>query len=63
MSSLQRLDVDRRAIGLLALVTSREPAGAASLDVLKLRRLVAPERYDRGLQLLEGVVAMLSKRI
>ena len=36
---------------------------AASLDVLKLRRLVAPERYARGIHLLEGVVAMLSKLI
>ena len=36
---------------------------AASLDVLKLRRLIALDRYDRGLQLLEGVVAMLTKMI
>src|SRR6266511_2924470 len=36
---------------------------AASLDVLKLRRLVAPDRYDRGIQLLEGVVAMLTKMV
>ena len=31
---------------------------AASLDVLKLRRL-----YDLGIQLLEGVVGMLTKMI
>ena len=36
---------------------------AASLDVLRLRRLVAPERYERGIKLLEAVVAMLSKMI
>ena len=34
---------------------------AASLDVMRLRRLVAPERYDRGIRLLEAVVAMLTK--
>jgi four helix bundle protein len=36
---------------------------AASLDVLRLRKLVAAERYDGGLRLLEGVVAMLTKMI
>ena len=36
---------------------------AASLDVLKLRKLVAVDRYDRGIQLLEGVVAMLTKMV
>jgi len=36
---------------------------AASLDVLKLRKLVAPERYERGIQFLEGVVAMLTKML
>ena len=34
---------------------------AASLDVLRLRKLVTDARYDRGIQLLEGVVAMLTK--
>ena len=34
---------------------------AASLDVLKLRKLIAVDRYDEGIQLLEGVVAMLTK--
>ena len=34
---------------------------AASLDVLKLRRLVPPERYMRGVQLLEAIVARLTK--
>jgi four helix bundle protein len=36
---------------------------ATSLDVLKLRKLVTPERYERGIQLLEAVVAMLTKRV
>ena len=36
---------------------------AASLDVLKLRELVAQQRYDRGIELLEEVVAMLTKMI
>ncbi len=36
---------------------------AACLDVMKLQQLVAQARYDRGLELLEGVVAMLSKMI
>jgi len=36
---------------------------AASLDVMKLRRLVAQEHYDRGIHLLEGVVAMLTKMV
>jgi four helix bundle protein len=33
---------------------------AASLDVMKLRKLVSDERYERGVRLLEGVVAMLT---
>jgi four helix bundle protein len=36
---------------------------AASLDVIKLRRALAPERYERGVQLLEAVVAMLTKML
>lgn len=34
---------------------------AASLDIMKLRRLITDERYERGIQLLQGVVAMLTK--
>jgi four helix bundle protein len=34
---------------------------AASLDVLKLRKLVTLEKYQRGIELLEGIVAMLTK--
>jgi len=36
---------------------------AASLDVMKLRRLITDAQYGRGTQLLEGVVAMLTKMI
>jgi four helix bundle protein len=36
---------------------------AASLDIFKLRKLVAPECYARGIELLEGVVGMLTKMI
>jgi four helix bundle protein len=35
----------------------------ASLDIMKLKQLVAPARYDRGIELLEAVVAMLSKMV
>ena len=36
---------------------------AASIDVLKLRKLITVERYDRGIELLEAIVAMLSKMV
>jgi four helix bundle protein len=36
---------------------------AASLDVLKLRGLIAQARYVQGMGLLEAVVAMLTKMI
>lgn len=36
---------------------------AASLDVLKLRKLAAAQSYDDGIQLLEAVVAMLTKML
>ena len=36
---------------------------AASLDVLKVRRLIEQPRYDRGIELVEAVVAMLTKMI
>ena len=34
---------------------------AASLDVMRLRKLVAPQQYDHGIGLLEAVVAMVTK--
>ena len=36
---------------------------AASLDVLRLRNLVTPEHYGRGIQLLESVIGMLTKMV
>jgi four helix bundle protein len=36
---------------------------AASFDVMKLRKLVTEAQYERGIQLLEGVVAMLTKMV
>jgi four helix bundle protein len=34
---------------------------AASLDVLKLRKVIATQPYEQGIRLLECVVAMLTK--
>jgi len=36
---------------------------ASSFDVFQLRKLVSPEPYGRGIVLLEGVVAMLTRRL
>ena len=36
---------------------------AASLDVMRLRKLVTPEQYERGIRYLEAVVAMLTKML
>jgi four helix bundle protein len=36
---------------------------AASLDVMKLRKVIRDASYERGSKLLEGVVAMLTKMI
>jgi four helix bundle protein len=36
---------------------------AASLDVRKVRHLIEQPRYERGIELLEAVVAMLTKMI
>ena len=36
---------------------------AASLDVMKLRKVLSDERYARGIRLLEAVVAMLTKML
>jgi four helix bundle protein len=36
---------------------------AASLDVLKLGNLITTERYDRGIQLLESIVGMLTRMV
>ena len=36
---------------------------AASLDVMRIRKLVTPEQYERGIRFLEAVVAMLTKML
>ena len=36
---------------------------AASLDVMRLRKVITDAQYERGGQLLEGVVAMLTKMV
>ena len=36
---------------------------AASLDVLKIRGAISGDRYDDGIRLLEGIVAMLTKMV
>jgi four helix bundle protein len=36
---------------------------AASLDVMRLRKIVSDDRYERGTRLVEAVVAMLTKMV
>ena len=36
---------------------------AASLDVMKLRKIVSAARYEDGIRLLEAIVSMLTKMI
>jgi four helix bundle protein len=36
---------------------------AASMDVMKLRKVVTAQRYEDGIRLLESVVAMLTRMI
>jgi four helix bundle protein len=36
---------------------------AASLDVMRIRKVLRAEHYDRGIRLLEAVVAMLTKML
>ena len=36
---------------------------AASLDVMKLRKVVSAARYEEGIRLLEAIVSMLTKMI
>ena len=40
---------------------SKAMEAAASLDVVRLRKLVSDARYAQGIHVLEGVVAMLTK--
>jgi four helix bundle protein len=34
---------------------------AAALDTMRVMRIIDDDRYDRGIELLEGIVAMLTK--
>jgi len=36
---------------------------AASLDVMKLRKLLDAEHYERGIRLLEAVASLLTKMV
>ena len=36
---------------------------AASLDVMKLRKVVSAARYEEGIRLLEAIVSMLTKMV
>ena len=66
MLGFQRMRVYQRAIdGSKHYKISRGEAMecAASLDVLKLRKLVDRPKYDRGIELLQGVVSMLTKML
>lgn len=36
---------------------------AASLDVMKLRKIISQQHHERGLRLLESIVAMLTKML
>jgi four helix bundle protein len=36
---------------------------AASLDVMRLRRVVSDNHYQRGTQLVEAIVSMLTKMV
>jgi hypothetical protein len=54
-------------IGLQVVGTSNtrsapDPAREATV-VMRLRKVIADTRYQRGIQLLEGVVAMLTKMV
>ena len=78
MLSFQRLDVYQRAIeflGLVGAIVDDLPKGrserrkqlvrAAESVVRNIvpRKLVAPQSYDRGIRLLEAIVAMLTKML
>lgn len=79
MLSFQRLEVYQRSIEFLALaleVIAELPtkghadiadqlrrACAAILDVMRIQQTIKPQRYERGVDLLTSVVAMLTKMI
>ncbi|HUQ03115.1 MAG TPA: four helix bundle protein [Kofleriaceae bacterium] len=55
----RRTDVDQSRFYAIARGSAME--AAAALDTMNVMRLVEADRYDRGIQLLEGIVAMLTK--
>ena len=55
--------VEDRYVEALQDRTGKAMECAASLDVLKVRRLIDKPRYDQGIVFLEAVVAMLTKII
>jgi four helix bundle protein len=72
MLSFQPLDVYQRAIewgrwseadmaNRYKIARGEAMECAASLDVMRLRKLINDARYARGSQLIEGVIAMLTK--
>jgi hypothetical protein len=61
MLSFQRLEVYQRSIEFLALAIEMECA--AILDVMKIQQTIKLQRYERGVDLLTSVVAMLTKMI
>jgi len=62
MLSFQRLEVYQRSIEFLALALEAMEC-AAILDVMRIQQTIKPQRYERGVDLLTSVVAMLTKMI
>ena len=50
-----------RAYLVVGVDSGGEARYVASLDILRLRRLVSTEQYNRGSQLLEAIVSMPTK--
>ena len=67
MLSFQRLGAgrwsDADSANRYTIARGEAMESAASLDVMRLRKLVSDERYARGIHLLEGIVAMLTKML
>ena len=62
MLSFQKLRVDQRSIEFLALhARGSAMEAAAALDTMRVMTLVGETTYARGSDLLEGIVAMLTK--
>ena len=67
MLSFQKLRVYQRSIEFLAVSMDNTHArgsameAAAALDTMRVMKLIAEPPYQRGIELLEGIVAMLTK--